>query len=220
VTGRTREWWRARGLVGGLLALLLAAGVTAPGPASAGPAPEPAPDLARVPLLSTALVYTSVLEGYAGYQPQTRCFPRPKPGVLMLAEALVARGGAAGPIGRSCAGSSVSEHKEARAFDWMLDYRDPAQRALADQFLAEVLAPDYLGNPHALARRMGIMYVIWNDRIWSAYHGFVPRPYLSSTCRPKRRCSATTRHRDHVHVSLTRRAAKGLTSWYLEQPPL
>lgn len=215
----------ARGFVRALLVLLLTTAVTAPGTAHAGPAPDPAGGSAsavssRVPMLSTALVYTSVLEGYAGYQPATRCRPRPKPGVLVLAEALVARGGGVGPIGRACAGSSTSEHSEARAFDWMLDHRDLAQRALAEQFLAEVLAPDHLGNPHALARRMGIMYVIWNDRIYSAYHGFEPRPYLSSSCRTKRRCLPTLRHRDHVHVSLTRRAARGLTSWYLEQPPV
>ncbi|WP_110180342.1 hypothetical protein [Nocardioides solisilvae] len=212
------------------MVLLLATAVTTPGPAQAGPASDPGPDradragrpavAARVPVLSAALVYASALEPYARYQPPRRCRPRSRPGVLLLAEVLVARGGGQGPIGRSCSGAASSEHHEARAFDWMLDVRDPAQEALATQFLAEVLAPDHLGNPHALARRMGIMYVIWDDTIWSAYHGFVPRPYLSSSCRTRRRCSPTLRHRDHVHVSLTRRAARGLTSWYLEQPAL
>ena len=209
--------------MGALLVLLLAVAVTAPGPALAGPASEPTSRAqvkakARVPVLSAALVFSSAVEAYAGYQPQTRCRRKPKPGVLMLAQALVTRGGGTGPIARSCAGSSVSEHKEARAFDWMLDARNPADKALAETFLAELFAPDALGNPHALARRMGIMYVIWDDTMYAAYRGFEPRPYLSSSCRRKRGCSPTLRHRDHVHVSLTRKGARGATSWYVEQP--
>ncbi|WP_181313132.1 hypothetical protein [Nocardioides campestrisoli] len=205
--------------MGALLVLLLAVAGTAPGPAQAGPAPDPTSRAkARVPVLSAALVFSSAVEAYAGYQPQTRCRRKPKPGVLMLAQALVARGGSAGPIARSCAGSSVSEHKEARAFDWMLDARRPADKAVADAFLAELFAPDALGNPHALARRMGVMYVIWDDTMYAAYRGFEPRPYLSSSCRRKRGCSPTLRHRDHVHVSLTRQGARGKTSWYVEQP--
>ena len=41
------------------------------------------------------------VEPYAGYQPQTKCRQRPKPGVLMLADWLVARGGGYGPISRA-----------------------------------------------------------------------------------------------------------------------
>ena len=143
----------------------------------------------------------------------------PKPGVLMLADWLVARGGGYGPISRSCAGSSRSEHKESRAFDWLLDATDPADAALAAALLDEVLAPDDTGQPHALARRMGIMYIIWNDRMWASYDGFVEKRYLSSGCRNRRTCSPTLRHRDHLHVSLTRQGAKGITSWYYAQVP-
>ena len=93
--------------------------------------------------------------------------------MLVLADWLVARGGGYGPISRSCGGSSTSEHKESRAFDWLLDATDPVDLALADALLEEILAPDDTGQPHALARRMGIMYVIWNDRMYAAYDGFV-----------------------------------------------
>ena len=68
-----------------------------------------------------------------------------------------------------------------------------------------------------LARRMGIMYVIWNDRSYASYRGFAPQPYLSSGCRTRKKCSKTLRHRDHVHISLTRKAARGKLSWYLAQ---
>ena len=167
--------------------------------------------------VTSSAPYLMPMEPYAGYQPQTTCKRTPKAGVLMLADWLVARGGGYGAIARSCAGSSRSEHKEARAFDWILDATDPVEKALADAMLDEVLAPDDTGQPHALARRMGIMYVIWNDRMYASYDGFVPKRYLSSGCRTRRTCSPTLRHRDHVHVSLTRRGAKGRTSWYYAQ---
>ena len=50
--------------------------------------------------------------------------------------------------------------------------------------------------------------------MYPAWTHFRPEPYLSSSCPTLRRCSATLRHRDHVHVSLSLAGAKGLTSWY------
>ena len=160
------------------------------------------------------------VEAYAGYDPQRTCRQRPKTGVLLLAAALTARGGGYGPISRACAGSSTSEHKESRAFDWLLDATDPTDQAVAAALLDEIFAPDDTGTPHALARRMGIMYIIWNDRMYASYDGFVEKRYLSSGCRKRRTCSATLRHRDHMHISLTRRGARGRTSWYVAQPAL
>ncbi len=162
--------------------------------------------------------YVMPIEPYAGYQPQTTCRQRPKPGVLTLADWLVAHGGGYGPITRACSSSSTSEHQESRAFDWILDARSDADRALVSALLDELFAPDDLGQPHALARRMGIMYVIWDDTMYAAYDGFAPKRYLSSSCRTRRTCSPTLRHRDHLHVSLTRKGARGLTSWYAAQP--
>jgi hypothetical protein len=174
-------------------------------------------DASRRGIVTSSAPYLMPVEPYATYQPQTRCRQTPKAGVLMLADWLVARGGGYGPISRSCAGSSTSEHKESRAFDWLLDAADPADLALGDALLEEILAPDDTGQPNAIARRMGIMYVIWNDRIYAAYDGFVPERYLSSSCRTRRACSPTLRHRDHMHISLTRQGAKGATSWYYAQ---
>lgn len=168
--------------------------------------------------VTSSAPYLMPLEPYAGYQPQTTCKRTPKPGVLMLAAWLVARGGGYGPISRSCSGSSTSEHKESRAFDWLLDANSPTDQALATALLDEVFAPDDTGQPHALARRMGIMYIIWDDTMYASYDGFQPKRYLSSSCRSRRRCSPTLRHRDHMHISLTRQGAKGLTSWYVAQP--
>ena len=59
------------------------------------------------------------------------------------------------------------------------------------------------------------MYIIWNDHIYSAYDHFERRDYLSSGCKAKASCSKTLRHRDHMHISLTRQAARAETSWYV-----
>ena len=203
---------RAAALVAGICTLLL--GLLA-GSLTAASADETS---SRRGTVTASAPFLMPMEPYAGYQPQTSCRRTPKAGVLMLADWLVARGGGYGPISRSCAGSSRSEHKESRAFDWLLDATDPADAALAAALLDEVLAPDDTGQPHALARRMGIMYIIWNDRMWASYDGFVEKRYLSSGCRNRRTCSPTLRHRDHLHVSLTRQGAKGITSWYYAQP--
>ena len=132
----------------------------------------------------------------------------------MLGEWLVgAYGGGGGATGRAC-GGGASEHKDGRAIDWTLDATKPADRRIAKAFLKAFFATDEDGNTHALARRMGIMYVIWNDRMYSAWDQFEPEPYLSSSCKSKKKCSKTLRHRDHMHISLSRPGAKGKTSWY------
>jgi hypothetical protein len=154
------------------------------------------------------------VEDYAEYQPQEECSPRAKPGTEALARWLVRRGGGYGPISRSCRVGGVSEHKEGRAFDWMLDAGSRRDRGIAQAFLEEAFATDQHGNDHAKARRMGIMYIIWNDHIYSAGHYFGRDDYRSSSCRSLRKCSRTLRHRDHMHISLTRQGGRGLTSWY------
>jgi hypothetical protein len=161
----------------------------------------------------------AAIEDYAEYQPQTQCRPQAKPGTTYLGHWLVRRyGGGLGPISRAC-GGGTSEHLEGRAVDWVLDASRRADRERAQSFLDDTFRTDPLGNTHARARRMGIMYLIWNDRMYSAWNGFEPKPYLSSGCRSTRRCSTTLRHRDHLHVSLTRPGGRGETSWYAGRLP-
>ncbi|MCF6376309.1 hypothetical protein L2K70_01685 [Nocardioides KLBMP 9356] len=213
---RRLSWGGARGLVRPVLTLaLLATPLAATASASAGEGTT-----STRGIVTSSAPYLMPVEPYAGYQPQTTCRRNPKAGVLMLADWLVARGGGYGPIFRACAGSSTSEHKESRAFDWLLDATSETDQALAHALLDELFAPDDTGEPAALARRMGIMYVIWDDTMYASYDHFVPKRYLSSGCRNRRTRSPTLRHRDHVHISLTRQGAKGLTSWYAVQAPV
>ena len=162
--------------------------------------------------------YVLPVDGYATYQPQKACARKDKPGTLALGQWLAARGGAYGGTLRDCRSGGSSEHKDGRAFDWTLDAKSLDDQATADAFIIEAFADDEVGDTDALARRMGIMYVIWNDRIYSAWYGFEPRPYLNSGCRSRKTCSKTLRHRDHMHISLSKAGAQARTSWYAERP--
>ena len=206
-----RASMRITALVGGTVVMVLAL------LASGLPTASAEGSASRRATVTSSAPFLMPMEDYAGYQPQTKCRHTPRAGILLLADWLTARGGGYGPISRSCSGSSTSEHKESRAFDWLLDADDPTDQALAAALLDEVLAPDDTGAPHALARRMGIMYIIWDDTMYASYDGFVGKRYLSSSCRTRRKCSPTLRHRDHMHISLTRQGAKGATSWYYAQ---
>ena len=125
-----------------------------------------------------------------------------------------------GPIARPCRDGGTSEHKEGRAFDWTLDARRKQDRRLANEFLAYAFATDAQGNEHAKARRMGVMYIIWNDHMYSAGDRFEKEGYLSSSCKRRKNCSATLRHRNHMHISLSRAGGRGDTSWYDTPRPL
>jgi len=146
------------------------------------------------------------IEGYARYQGQALCDPAAKKGAVALRDLLLARYPSTSSLGisRPCAVGGRSEHKEGRAFDWGTDLADPVDRAAAADFLRRLLATDRFGNRHALARRMGVMYVIWDHKMWSAYRADAGwRAYRGSSP-----------HTDHVHVSLSWAGARGLTSFW------
>ncbi len=165
-------------------------------------------------LVSPSSAQAAPIEDYPSYQAGDKCRPEPKPGTVHLGKWMVREfGGSYGNVGRACSGAT-SEHEEGRAFDWTLDAAKKADRKSARSFLVRILATDQRGHEDALARRMGIMYVIWNDRIWSAWNTYRAEDYLSSSCPTKKKCSATLRHRDHVHVSQTRAGGRGATSWF------
>lgn len=168
-------------------------------------------------LLLVALPATAsgaAVDEYARYDGQTTCASEVLPGTDYLLRMLVRThpGTSYASALRSCSGDSTSEHKDGRALDWGVDADQPAQKATAEAWLAQIFATDAQGNTHALARRMGIMYVIWDDHIYRAYDGFTKQPYES--CDRLRDCSKTLRHRDHVHVSLSRAGAAAHTTYY------
>ena len=79
--------------------------------------------------------------------------------------------------------------------------------------------PDANGNPHALARRLGVQGLIWNCQAWWGGDGLV----RYSACNDKKgrlnpRVDDTTAHRNHVHLELSKAGAKLQTSWWTDGP--
>jgi hypothetical protein len=172
------------------------------------PDTRPKPAAARVPL-GTPFVgkYDGPdIEGYARYEAQSTCDPAPKPGTVALRDLLLSRypNTSSLGIGRSCETDGVSEHEEGRAFDWGANVNNAAQRAAVDDFITALFATDKYGHPHALARRMGVMYVIWNHQIWGAYQADAGwRPY-----------DGANPHTDHMHISMSWAGARSETSFW------
>ena len=194
----------AASLLAGLLAALLPLGTGSPASAAtaAGALPSFGPSI----------------EDLSTYQGQTTCSPSAKEGTARLQKWLMARYPGTGTSGieRSCSYGGKSEHKEGRAFDWRVDVNDAAQRAQATSFVELLLATDEHGNRAAIARRMGLMYFIWADQIYSASSGFAPKAYVHAGCKSVSLavCSVTLRHRDHMHFSLDWAGALGRTSFW------
>ena len=184
-----------------LLAAAVAATLMTSTPAAVAAA-EPTPT-APVPLPSD-------VEALSRYTAATSCDPTAKPGVVKFAALVQAtyEGTGSSGIVRTCdAARSVSEHTEGRAWDWRVSRTDPAQVAQVAALHAWLLAPDAAGNQAANARRLGLMYIIWDSTI---LHLSDPaagwRPYS---------CSGVTGcHEDHVHYSFTWAGAQGRTSFW------
>jgi hypothetical protein len=143
------------------------------------------------------------IESYASYEGQQFCSPVNRPGAEKLAGLIRATYGSDEAIGiarNSC--SYTSEHNEGRAIDWMVDATSKAGLNKANAFLNWLLATDGDGNRHAMARRLGVMYIIFNRKIWRSYD-----PGWESY-------SGTNPHTDHIHISLSYDGSTGRTSFW------
>ena len=144
-------------------------------------------------------------EGFTPYLPQVSCDPVVKPGTDALRSLLMGTyGGRDLGITRGCEIGALSEHKEGRAWDWGLNAAVPAEKAIAKQFLAWLLAPGPSGMAALNARRLGVMYVIWNGRIWSAYRA----------SEGWRSYGGGEAHAGHIHISLAWNGATKRTSFW------
>lgn len=222
-----------RTLLAALLAAAAVTGVSVGPVAAAAPTPSPVPPAAPkglvgasglpMPKVATAPAAPRTpsrlpvaLEGLGGYVQQRACDPRDRVGTVALGRLLTGTyKGTSFGVSRSCAQNGLaSEHYEGRALDWMVNGRDPARAAQAVTALNWMFAPDAAGNRYAVARRLGVMYLIWNDRIWGAYAPEAGwRPYSSCAKHPEPAWD-TACHRDHVHISLTWEGAMGRTSFW------
>ncbi|MDT7782479.1 MAG: peptidoglycan hydrolase FlgJ, partial [Pseudonocardiales bacterium] len=96
------------------------------------------------------------------------------------------------------------DHHDGRALDFGFNANNSTQLANANELLNWMLATDQYGNKHALARRLGIMYMIWNHKIWKAYEA-------SSGWQAY---SGESPHTDHIHFSFSWAGARKQTTWW------
>lgn len=151
--------------------------------------------------------YPAAIEPLARYQAQTTCSPTAKPGVSDLAARLLRAYPTTRSLGivRACSVGGTSEHKEGRAFDWGgLNAARAADRDRVKRFTTWLFKTDRYGNRYAMARRLGIQYVIWNRKIWGSY----------AASSGWRRYTGANSHRDHVHISFTWAGARKKTSFW------
>ena len=158
------------------------------------------------------------IDPISGYEGATKCDPDPEPGVVafqqMVMRAYPSTG--AGSISRACSGgTATSEHNEGRAWDWGVNAGVPSQKEIANELIDWLIKDDRYGNEHAMARRAGVMYLIWNRRIWFPWSGW------EVYCEQKKRgCvdpddgGVRHPHTDHVHFSFSREGAKKKTTLY------
>ncbi|MGH2755400.1 MAG: hypothetical protein ACRDLB_13355 [Actinomycetota bacterium] len=158
------------------------------------------------------------IDAYPSYDGQSKCSPDAKPGVAAFARMVMKAYPGTGSfgIGRACSVGGQSEHKEGRAFDWAVNAGVPYQRRAAESLISWLTKRDGYGNEKAMARRLGVMYVIWNRRIWFPWGGWetycVQKPYGCHA--PGERRSLRHPHTDHVHISFTWAGARKKTTYW------
>lgn len=177
-----------------LVALVVGAGLLA-SPAVAGDPPISLPSSPTG--LKAPVDLPDEVDPASPYLPQTSCSPLDMPGALMLRDLVLETygEGRSGAISRGCT-EGVSEHSDGRAWDWMVDVDDKQEKAAAADFISWVTR-----NDGRNARRLGIMYVIYNKKIWAVYN-------TKAGWRP------SYGHTDHVHVSLSWNGARGNVSFW------
>jgi hypothetical protein len=155
-----------------------------------------------------------VIESLAAYVAQTACIPTIQPGTAKLARLLVRTypGTTYGAVSSCGTNGTVSEHYEGRAIDWMVSIRNAGQRAAASAFITWLLATDRSRNKFAMARRLGVMYLIFNNRMWGAWSG-TWEPYNNCAHQPQVAYDNSC-HRTHVHISLGWNGATGRTTFW------
>jgi hypothetical protein len=153
------------------------------------------------------------------YDRATGCRKRPTSGALALQAWLDSNAGGTpwGIMRCSKLGEdNYSLHAEGRALDWHLNVHDAGDRREAKRLINLLLAPDKLGNPHALARRMGIQEIIWDCQSWwsgSTGMGEYSVCYRGKNGRYKNP-GDTLAHRDHIHFGLNWRGARKRTTFW------
>jgi hypothetical protein len=161
----------------------------------------------------------AAIEALPPYQPQFFCRSTVEPGVKAFEKITLKAYPKTGSDGdmRGCDVGGTSEHKDGRAWDWRADHRSKSGRKAGKAMLKWLFATDAHGNHDAMLRRLGIMYIIWNKRIWGAW---------SQSWAPYSCSGVTLCHVNHMHFSFDWAGAEQKTSYWTHkvagtvEPPL
>lgn len=161
------------------------------------------------PEVSPPSTWSEPAEPFARRDVPSGCDPATKGAVILRDYVLDRWGGHDAGIGRDCNIGRPSHHHEGRAWDWGAG---PPGSPKVDAMLDWLLA-----NHAEMFRRAGIEYVIWNKNIFSSSR---PEWAVYCTGSPCINANGQVRnpHSDHVHFSLSRKAARGETSFYRANP--
>ena len=183
-------------------------GPVAPPTAAPGTVPEglafavtptiPAPPVTPPALLGTPL---DAVPGY--YMYSDSCDPVSRTGVTDFAALLTTHyNKSRHSLSRPCKAGDRSNHYEGRALDWSMNAFDPRDKLIGDSVAAWLSADN-----GAVARRFGVMTIIWNRAIWYSHRPSTWQSY-----------SGPSPHTDHLHFSFTWDGAFGRTSWWTGVP--
>ncbi|MGZ4637229.1 MAG: FG-GAP-like repeat-containing protein [Oryzihumus sp.] len=190
----------------------LAAGLALVPVLAIGPAAQAA---TAVPPTPTGL--PTAIEPLATDVTNNSCDGKAKPGTVALGNLLKATypTSSYGTV-RACGADSISrtEHYDGRALDWMVSVRNTSQKAEANAVLGWLFATRN-GVTFANARRLGVMYVIWNNQIWGTWSQKW-EPYSSCASTPQANMDSTC-HRNHIHFSLSWAGAMKRTSYWTKK---
>ncbi|GIJ64055.1 hypothetical protein [Virgisporangium aurantiacum] len=160
--------------------------------------------------------FNRAIDGYAANDPVTSCDAGIKPGLQDFRSFIKNRYGLGNTIDFvvGCDLSGPGGHDQGRAWDWGNDVGDPADVDKVDTVLGWLLDTDVYGNRHAMARRLGINFIIWNRRIIFLTPGGAKtwEPY---SCNG----SASSCHTNHVHFEMSWAGARRQTTWWTARQP-
>lgn len=163
----------------------------------------------------------STVEGFAPYVGADSCDGIAKPGTVAL-EQLLSRTypGIGYSDTRTCGTDAIistSEHYDGRAIDWNVTVRQADSKKLGDAFVQWAVGKDAQGVAGGNARRLGISYLIWNNKQWVSWNsGAGWQPYNNCANLPGTGYDGFC-HRNHVHITLSWAGAMKRTSWWTKQ---
>jgi hypothetical protein len=195
--------------IGIVLCIPLIAGVAAYSASAASSSPALAGSLSVPAGLLSPDYFGPKIDDIAWYQPQTTCNNTDKVGVVAYQQLILKAFPQTGDYGIStpCDGT-VSEHHEGRAWDWKVSVNNASDVQNVKTVLDWLFAKDKYGNSYAMARRLGIMYIIWNHQFWALYNARLGwQAYTGDNP-----------HTDHVHFSFYWTGAlQQTTYWHPEK---